>query len=200
LLAGLGSAASVSAASELTGVAAPLGRAATVAAGLIGPGVATYTAALIANTAVPAWHDARAYLPFVFAASAATAAAGFGLAGAPLQETAPVRRLAVLAGLGELAAIEAMKHGMGYSAGAYRHGKARWYRRTAETLTAAGVLAAAAGSRHRGLSVGAGAALLGGSAFSRFATFHAGITSAEDPSYTVVPQRQRLDARAGGAR
>ena len=37
------------------------------AAGLSGLPMATYTAVLIANTAVPVWHEARHELPFVFA-------------------------------------------------------------------------------------------------------------------------------------
>ena len=41
---------------------------------MLGLPLATYTAALIANTAVPAWHEARRELPFVFAAGAAASA------------------------------------------------------------------------------------------------------------------------------
>ena len=51
---------------------------------------------LIADTAVPAWHEAHRELPFVFVGSAASAAAGFGLLAAPLRENAPARRLAAL--------------------------------------------------------------------------------------------------------
>ncbi|MYR63689.1 polysulfide reductase, partial [Streptomyces sp. SID625] len=51
--------------------------------------------------------------------------------------------------------------------------------------------------RGRGAAVVAGAALLAGSAALRFGVFHAGVASAEDPRYTVVPQRERLRARAG---
>jgi hypothetical protein len=40
-----------------------------------------------------------------------------------------------------------------------------------------------------------GAALLAGSALSRFGIFAAGMASASDPRYTVEPQRQRRDAR-----
>ena len=36
--------------------------------------LATYTGVLLANTAVPVWHEARRELPFVFAAGAATSA------------------------------------------------------------------------------------------------------------------------------
>ena len=45
---------------------------------LLGPAVASYTGVLIADTAVPAWHDAHRELPFLFVGSAASAAAGLG--------------------------------------------------------------------------------------------------------------------------
>ena len=40
-----------------------------------------------------------------------------------------------------------------------------------------------------------GAALLAGSACTRFGVFEAGQESAKDPKYTVVPQRERMAAR-----
>jgi hypothetical protein len=71
--------------------------------------------------------------------------------------------------------------------------------RAGEILSAAGtagsVLLAGRGRAAAALS---GAALLAGSACTRFGIFYAGIQSAEDPKYTVVPQRERVDA--GGAR
>jgi hypothetical protein len=44
-----------------------------------------------------------------------------------------------------------------------------------------------------------GAALLAGSALTRFAIFHAGLNSAKDPKYTVIPQRERVYARRAAA-
>jgi hypothetical protein len=38
-----------------------------------------------------------------------------------------------------------------------------------------------------------GAALLAGSAVTRFGVFEAGRASVRDPKYTVGPQRQRID-------
>jgi hypothetical protein len=40
--------------------------------------------------------------------------------------------------------------------------------------------------------VAAGLSLLAGAACTRFAVFEAGIASAKDPKYVVVPQRERL--------
>jgi hypothetical protein len=51
------------------------------------------------------------------------------------------------------------------------------------------------GRRRRG-ALAAGALLLAGSLTERFAIFRAGLDSARDPRYTVVPQRQRVDHRA----
>ncbi len=42
-------------------------------------------------------------------------------------------------------------------------------------------------------------ALLTGSALTKWGAFEAGRVSAADPKYTVVPQRERLRARAAGA-
>ena len=42
------------------------------------------------------------------------------------------------------------------------------------------------------MAVLSGAALMAGSACTRFGIFEAGQESARDPKYTVVPQRERL--------
>jgi hypothetical protein len=39
-----------------------------------------------------------------------------------------------------------------------------------------------------------GAALIAGAACTRFGIFQAGQASARDPKYTIVPQRERVDA------
>ena len=65
--------------------------AARLAAGITGPPMTTYTAALLANTAIPVWREARSELPFVFAGSAA---AGTGAAVAALTPVAEAGRRA----------------------------------------------------------------------------------------------------------
>ena len=68
--------------------------------------------------------------------------------------------------------------------------------RAAEALGAAGALGGALLTRRsRTAAVLSGTALLAASACTRFGVFHAGMRSAEDPKYTVVPQRERLAAR-----
>jgi formate-dependent nitrite reductase membrane component NrfD len=179
--------------SDLFGRAPRSGRAASLGAGVLGAGVASYTAALIANTAVPAWHGGHRELPFVFVGSAASAGAGFALIAAPRVESAPARRLAVLGASGELVAEQLMERRLGMVAEALREGKAGKRLKAAKALTAVGALGAATlSSRSRSAAVLSGAALLAGSALMRFGLFEAGMASARDPKYTVEPQRERL--------
>ena len=67
------------AASAVTGKLPRAGLAATLPAAVLGPAVASYTSVLLADIAVPAWHDAHRELPFVPAGSAVTAAGGLGM-------------------------------------------------------------------------------------------------------------------------
>ena len=56
------------------------GRALEIPAAILGPCLTAYTAALIANTATPVWHEAYAELPFVFAAGGIAGAGACGAA------------------------------------------------------------------------------------------------------------------------
>ncbi|MFS4103311.1 NrfD/PsrC family molybdoenzyme membrane anchor subunit [Streptomyces sp. PD-S100-1] len=196
LLAGYAPLTMAAAAADVVGRYRLVGAGATAGAAVLGPAVATYTAVLLADTAVPSWHEGYRELPFVFAGSAAGAAAGLALACAPVAQTGPARRMAVLGAVLETVAFQRMKRGMGLSAEPFGQGRAHQLLRAAESLTVGGAaLAVGAALRPgRGLAVAAGAALLTGSAALRFGVFHAGVASAEDPKYTVVPQRERLRA------
>jgi hypothetical protein len=195
LLSAYAPAAIAAAASETTGLLPGVGAAATAAAALLGPGVASYTAVLIADTAVPAWHDARREMPFVFVASAATAAAGVGQLVCADADSLPLRRLAVGAVAGELVAERVMEHRLdGAVATAYHDGKAERLLRASRGLAVLGAAGAIAGRRRRSLRIASGAALLASSALTRFGIFAAGMASAKDPAATVTPQRARLSA------
>ena len=205
ILAGFGPASGLAAASELaTSLPGPLGRVAPgvgrgsgyLAAGLA-PLLATYTAVLLSDTAVPAWHEARPYLPYVFAGSALASGGGAALALSPPAEAGPARSTAVAGALMELAATGALERRLGLQSEAYRAPQPARLLRAARLLTAAGAVAAILGRRRRVLGPVAGAALLAGSACTRFGVYRAGVVSAEDPRYTVVPQRQRLEAARG---
>jgi formate-dependent nitrite reductase membrane component NrfD len=191
----------VAAGSELTGRLPTVGRLATGAAAIAGPAVASYTAVLVADTAVPAWHEGHRELPFVFVGSATCAAAGLGLLGAPVRETGPLRRAAVLGAAVETLADGLMKRRLGIVRETYESGSAGQLLKASQVLTVAGAAGAAVlGRRGRTASAIAGAALLAGSACTRFGIFRAGITSAEDPRYTVEPQRARLGSASAAGR
>lgn len=202
LLAAFAPAACTAAASEVTGLLRPLGTAGTAGAAALGPAVAAYTGVLFSNTAVPAWHDARRMLPYLFVASGASSAAGLGLLTAPRREAAPMRRLGAVAGLAEVGLSRLMEHGSGLAGEAYGKGRAGLLMKIAEGLTAGGAVASALlARRSRTGAAVAGAALLAGSACLRFGVFEAGMASARDPRYTVEPQRQRIErGQAAGTR
>jgi hypothetical protein len=187
--------AGAAAVSDLTGILPPAGTAATAAAAVLGPAVTTYTAVLICDTSVPAWHAAHREMPYVFAGSAASAAGGFGLLAAPRGEQEPARRLAVAGSVVELAARRLLEHRLGGVAEPYRQGKSGRLLKAAEILTVAGAAGAALTRRSRIGSALSGVALLAASALTRYGIFEAGMESARQPEYTVVPQRNRLRAR-----
>lgn len=182
------------AAADVAGRYRLAGSAATAGAAVLGPAVATYTAVLLSDTAVPSWHEGYRQLPYVFAGSAATAASGLALAAAPTGQAGPARRMAALGAALELGAFRLMKQRMGLAAEPYEQGRPQRLLRAAEALTAGGAALALLSGRVRDRRLGlvAGAALLSGSAALRFGVFQAGVASAEDPKYTVVPQRERL--------
>ena len=200
LLAGYAPAAAAAALSDLTGLLPRLGAAATAGAALAGPGVAAYTGALIADTAVPAWHDAYRELPYLFVGSGAAAAGGLGLAGAPLGQNLLARRLGILGAAVELAASSLMEQRLGMVAEPYRDGSSGRLMRLGKVLASAGAIGSLAfGPRSRLGATASGAALLAGSALTRLGIFEAGKRSARDPKYVVEPQRARLAAKAPGS-
>jgi hypothetical protein len=193
LLAGYGPAAAAAALSEATGRLARTGALATTVAAALGPGVAAYTAVLVSDTAVPAWHDGYREMPFLFVGSAAAAAGGLGLAATPVDQSGPARRAAILGAVTELAATERMRRRLGFVAEPYRTGTGGKLLRVARALTVAGAVGAATVARRSRIGAAlSGAALLAGSAATRYGIFHGGVDSARDPKYVVGPQRERL--------
>jgi len=89
ILAASGTATAAAVGSELTGMFPSAGRAAKVASALLGMPLATYTAGLVANTSIPAWHDARLTLPFVFAGSSAASAGAAAVITTPAKQAGP---------------------------------------------------------------------------------------------------------------
>jgi formate-dependent nitrite reductase membrane component NrfD len=196
VLGAFGTAAAAGTASDLLDALPGLGVLADTAAGAIAPVVATYTAVLLADTAIPAWHNARHELPFVFAASAAASAGGIAVALAPPREAGPARRVLAGGAAGELAAVEALHRRLGPElAETYDKGLAGRLGTWSKALTAVGALTALAGGRRfRPLAVAGGLATAAGGALLRFAIFEAGKAAARDPKYVVAPQRREAGA------
>ncbi|GAA3070604.1 polysulfide reductase [Streptosporangium carneum] len=170
------------------------GDAAVMATVLTGPLMSTYTAVLLADTAVPAWHEAHRELPFLFAGSALASAGAAGMLATPHAQAAPARAAAVLGAVVETVAGAVMERRLGLVGEPYRQGKAGRRMRLARALTVGGGLLAVVAGRSRVLTGLSGAALTAGALCTRFGLLEAGRASAADPKYTVVPQRRRLDA------
>lgn len=170
-------------------------RPANLAAAGLAPVVASYTAVLIAQTAVPVWHGAQRELPFVFTASAAASAGGMGMLVAPVDQAGPARRLAAYGAVVELVASRAAEHRLGPLLAEPMHtGKAGRFLRAAQLCTAAGAVGGAVlGRRSRAAAAVSGVALLAGGLFERLGILRAGIASTKDPKYVVQPQRERLN-------
>jgi formate-dependent nitrite reductase membrane component NrfD len=171
-------------------------------AALIGAPLATYTAALITNTAIPAWSEARVEMPFVFGASAAASAAGAAMLTVPTEEAGPARALGIAAVVVEEAASKTMLKRLGPLASAYEEGVSGKVDKAARALSVAGAAALLLGgglSRRddragRLASAAGGAMLMAGAVCKRWAVFKAGFASAEDPHQTTDPQRERMAA------
>jgi len=192
-----GTAAGAAALSEFTGSAKPAGRTAEVVAALTGPALATYTAALIADTAVPVWHDALGELPFIFAGGAVASAASCALVATPVADAALPRRLLFLGAFVEFAMLERMKRRLGPLVGEpYKMGRAGVFKNAARTTTLASVALLLPARTNRTAARVSGILGMIGACCERFSIFEAGKQSARDPKYTVEPQRARRASRA----
>jgi formate-dependent nitrite reductase membrane component NrfD len=148
------------------------------ASALLGTGVATYTAVLVSDTAVPAWHEGRREMPFIFAGSASASAGGAAAILTPVADAGPARRLAVGGALIEVAASELMKRRLGPAARPYEEGTVKVLDQLSTGLTLGGAALLAMLGRRRPPAIVGGAMLLAGSLCKRFAIFRAGFESA----------------------
>jgi formate-dependent nitrite reductase membrane component NrfD len=196
LLAAFGPASGAAAACDVLGVFPRLGRLAETSAAVMGPAVASYTAVLVSDTAIPVWHEARRELPFVFVSSAMASAGAAALVHTPPSHAGAARRMALLGVAGEIAATRVMEHRLGALAEPYHHDpRTARLSKAARGLIAAGAAAIVArGRRSRAAAVVGGALVLAGSALERFAIVSAGDASAADPKYVVDPQRHRTNS------
>ena len=195
LLAAEGGLISASAAHEFLGwFPKPVARVVTAIAGALGMPLSTYTAALIANTAVPIWHEGRHELPFLFAGGAASSAGAAALLFVDPDEAGPARRLVLSGVVVEAVAHEFGEKRMGRVGEPYTTGLTGRLKRATMMAAGGGALLIAAGGRTRSRSLtrlGAVASLIG-ALLGRWTVFKAGFQSAAAPQYTVEPQRERL--------
>jgi hypothetical protein len=198
-LAATGTTAGIATARETLGLFDRLGRFARGLSAVFGLPLATYTAALLSNTAVPVWHEARRELPFVFAGASAASAGAAAIVVTRARDAGPARRLAVLGVVGEGTAIQLMERRLGELGEPYRTGRAGRFAKLAKSLSVAGAALTAIAGRRRAGAVAGGGLILAGAVCERWAIFRAGIQSASDPKYTVRPQRARLESRAKAA-
>lgn len=189
-----GGASNTQAALELLGWLKPVKIAAEVVSTLAGPFLATYTGALVANTAVPVWHEGRLELPWIFGASAAASAGATACLFLDPDDAGPARRLAVAGVAAEGALMQTMELRLGMVGEVYRQGSAGKLSWAAKGLAGAGAaLLATKGRKSRGAAILGGALVCAGEMCLRWAVFKAGVQSARDPRYTVEPQRERAE-------
>ena len=195
-----GGASTTAAVLRALGILKPVKVAAEAVSFLAGPPLTTYTGTLLADTAVPVWHEAREELPWLFGASAsATAGAATALFLRP-EEAGPARRLAVAGAVGELGLFEAMKRSLGFVGEVYGKEEAGRFGRISKACTVAGAgLLAWKGKQSRAATVAGSALVLAGELALRWSVFKAGFQSARDPRYTVIPQRERARQRGSQA-
>jgi hypothetical protein len=98
----------------------------------------------------------------------------------------------------ELAAIRTVEGSDHIATEPYHQGRPGRLMRAARACTASGLGLAILGGRTRAGAVASGTLLAAGSLLTRFGVFDAGMVSARDPKYTVVPQRERMAARENG--
>jgi hypothetical protein len=164
---------------------------ASAGSAVFGGPMTTYTGVLLANTAVPSWHEVHTELPILFAGSAMAAGGGITMA-------LTSRRVALVGAAVELAAAQRVESGHGIVDEPYHTGRPGLLLKAAKGCTVAGAALTLLARRSRIVAAVGGALLAAGSALTRFGVFEAGVASTRDPKYVVVPQRARLAARQNG--
>ncbi|MGZ4168518.1 MAG: NrfD/PsrC family molybdoenzyme membrane anchor subunit [Solirubrobacteraceae bacterium] len=198
-----GTATAIAAADARLGVFPRLSRVARPVAAVFGLPLSTYTAALLTNTAVPVWHEARTTLPVVFAAGAGLSAGAAAVIASPTDQAAAARRIAVAGSVAELGAHTVMKRRLGQHAAPYQAAVPARFEKVSRVGLAAGTALLLGRGRRSRAAAGAGAGLmLAGALATRWSIYKAGFVSVADPAYVVGPQREGIRSRArdGAAR
>jgi hypothetical protein len=101
-------------------------------------------------------------------------------------------RAGLIGAAAELAAGAKLERALGIVSEPYRTGRAGKLLKASRALTVEGAGLSLLARRNRAASVLAGAAYLAAGLCTRFGVYNAGVESAKDPKYVVVPQRERL--------
>jgi Polysulphide reductase, NrfD len=203
ILVASGATTGIAAANEFARLFPRLSRAARPLAAILGLPLSTYTAALVANTAVPVWHEAHRQLPFVFGSGAALSAGAAAVMTTPPSHARPARRLALAGAALELASKELMEKRLGELGEPFKQGAASKFGHLARASILAGAtLLGTRGRKSHGAAIAAGALLSAGALSARWSVFKAGFQSAADPKYVVGPQRTAIERghRTGASR
>jgi len=182
--------------SSAAGLAASLGDAGGLVAGLAGPPLAGYTAVLLANTAVPVWQQTRRTLPPLFVSSAMLAAASLlQLSGLDQGEDRIVRRFAVAGAIGDLlsdVALERDAARVDVVARPLHEGRSGVLLRASKALVASSLVANLLPRRWRLGRWVAGVLGTAGAVAVKFGIAEAGKASAVEPRATFRQQRAGL--------
>jgi formate-dependent nitrite reductase membrane component NrfD len=175
------------------GILGALGESAGYASGIFGAGLAGYTGVLVANTAIPVWQASRRWLPVLFMASSASAAAS--IIDVVLQDAASQRMTRLFGTLGrvvELAAARNVEHcaaTVPKVAEPFHRGKSSVWWKAGSALTLASLALSAVAPRRSKARKVAGILGAAGSLCLRLAVHYIGEASAMDPRAAFHQQR-----------
>ena len=192
-----GGASSTAALLELVGRLKPVKVLAEAVATLAGPALATYTGVLVADTAVPAWHEARHELPWIFGASATASAGAAACLFVRPEDAGPARRLAVAGVLAEGALMQAMERRLGKLGEVYGQGEAGKFSWAAKGLATAGAALLARRGRRAVRRQWSAARLSAPARCPSLGRLQGRLPVGRDPKYVVEPQRQRVERGEG---
>jgi formate-dependent nitrite reductase membrane component NrfD len=175
------------------GLPGQIGEATGYLSGIFGAALAGYTGVLVANSAIPVWQEARRWVPVMFMASSAAAAASVIDLASKDERTFVLRRIfGTAARLTEIVAtrmVEQAASAIPKIGEPLHQGRPAHLWRAATGLTVAS-LAASLFSRQRKWTIVAGVLGIAGSLCLRFAVHYVSTESARDPRAAFHQQRR----------
>lgn len=162
--------------------------------GVFGAALAGYTGVLVSNTAIPLWRETRRWLPVLFMASSASAAASVvEIVSGDRHARNVTRTFGTVARIADLAAsrkVEAAASSVPQLAEPLYRGSPSVLWKAASWLTAASLVLSLTAGKSRKRTAAAGWLGAAGSLCLRFAVHHLGNASARDPKAAFQQQRR----------